>query len=510
MATEDSKTTRGAESNVLSDIATGFGQMLFGPEGRSDIWYGAGIVSPPYFIDSQKRGEVLPAYLSEYGLKVIRDRSRRLFIENETCSCIKRNRLSYIVGTGFRYRVLPKHERVSESLLARTQNVVDVFLEANRLSLMAQEAVVRGDRDGEGFIRIFPQDKGLLLLRWTEPEHVKAPYGDSLPARSFGIETDPQDVMSVRGYWVVENPLHSTVPHFVPATRIVHYKCNVDSAAKRGLPLTYPIEANLRRVEEILAAISTTIKIQAKIAMIRHVEGSTKNAVTRLKDSLETQQTFDPITGGATNVEEFKFGSILTSSGNIKYEFPKSSGVESPVEVLKAEYRAIAAAMVMTESMVSADASGGTGTAQLVQEAPATRNFEREQRFYCDLFGESRAPGNESLVWRQIAYAVECGVLPEEVLHCVRIVTNAPDIIQRDPDKAAAADKAYLDMGATSPQIICSQLGNDWKQVTDDRKAAGLMPLNAAAIPPDAQGQMAQEAEAQPPPEFSFDGAEFT
>ena len=157
----------------------------------------------------------------------------------------------------------------------------------------------------------------------------------------------------------------------------------------------------------------------------------------------------------------------------------------------------------------------------LVAEAPVARNFEREQKHYCGFFGASRVPGRESLVWRQIKAAVRVGVLPPEAMTRLRVVVTAPDIISRDPDKAAAADKVYFDMGVVSPQRICESIGGNWEQTKKERKDAGLPDVNAmlggmpgdqgiSGSQPQAPGSPGQGEEGDGEPgEFEFDASEF-
>lgn len=498
------------------------------PDGLSP--FGFPYILPPFYIQSQKRGEALPYYLNAYQLRTIRDQSRRVCSTNEFAISAYTNLVSAIVGSGFTYRALPADDDSSDpELLKLVQKVIDVFVIANRMNEVVEpELVFRDIRDGESFIRLFYQSDGLLLVRFIEPEHIHPPIGDGDPAKSFGIETDPKDIATVRGYHVVEEPLHGWTTTFVPAKEVIHSKCNTDSGAKRGLPLFYPVFANLRRAEELLAAMSTTAKNQAKIMLIRHLEGVTKTGAQRMKTELETGTALDPSTGGATSVEEFKLGQILTSSKNISYEFPKHSGAETSVEVLRAELRAIAARLVMPEVMLTADASGGTYSSQLVAEAPATRNFERLQRRYRNLVAESRAPRHEALIWRQLAYAVDIGLLPRETLYKVKVLADAPAIIPRDPDKAAAAYKVYFDMGVMSPQQIAAELGINYQQTKLEREQAGLPPPGAAAdplnpgmpmlgaggdvpggdVPPEQSDD--GTGDGAPQEDFQFDGADFS
>lgn len=466
--------------------------------------YPAQPVYPQAFLNDQKRGEALPYYLNWHQLRAIRDRSRLLCSTNEYAISAITNLQSFIVGSGFTYRALPAHDdkEGNDELISQVQRVIDIFVGANRLDQIEAETVQRDAVDGETFLRLFYDESGLVRVRFIEPEHVYPGEGDGDPAHSFGVETDPDDICNIRGYDVVENPLTTGwTTKFVSGRKVIHSKRNVTSGAKRGLPLLYPVEANLRRAEELLAAMSVTTKTRAKVAMIRRIEGASKTAAQRLKTEAETGTT---ITAGGltTNVEEYPLGTILTASKNLEYEFPQhNAGSETGIQVLQAELRAVAARLVMPEMMLSADASGATYSSQLVAEAPSTRNFERLQRYYRSLFGESRAPRHESLIWRQIAHAVNTGLIPREALTDVKIIAQGPAIIPRDPDKAATANKTYLDMKAKSPQQICAEIGGDWNVTQREFKAAGYpdgpmggAPMTGgmpgAAPMPGAEGEM--------------------
>lgn len=525
MGAENSEATRSGESTGFADFsANSFPWLAYGPDWGTDGFYGNAFTVPPYFLDSYKRGEVLPVYLDYHQLKIIRDRNRRLAAENEFAVAAIENRKAYIFGTGFKYRVLPVGEHVDPDVVKTAQRVLDVFCRVNRMSQIERELSHRCDRDGEAFIRSFPQKSGLLELRWIEPEHVRPPGGNSYePQYSFGIETDPYDVMKVRGYWVVESPiLQGLTPKFVKADLVNHIKRGTDSGAKRGLPLFYPVEANLRRAEELQAALTSTAKIRAKIAMIRKLPGSPRGAAQALKNEAESGQVIDPSTGMTTNVEQYKYGTILTTTGQMEYEFPKDGGVQGGVEILDMELRCIAAMLVLPESTLTANAGNAGGMAQLVAEAPATRNFECLQAFYRNELAENR----DSLAWKQLRHAVACDLLDRDTESQINVVAHAPSIVARDPDKSSAAAKTYFDMGATSPQQICSDLGLNYEQITAERKEAGIpspaeLAAASAGMGGDVPGQGMNDVAAQAgngdpnatgdegPSEFEFDSSEF-
>ena len=105
-------------------------------------------------------------------------------------------------------------------------------------------------------------------MRFVEPAQVAAPT-DRLadPSASFGVQTDPDDVETVLGYWIDGR--------LVDAAEIQHRKANVDANVKRGLPLFFPVRKNLRRAEKLLRNMSVVAEIQSAIAMIRKHQAAT-------------------------------------------------------------------------------------------------------------------------------------------------------------------------------------------------------------------------------------------
>lgn len=485
MASVDSThTQRATESLDLSSYSELFG--YFDPrEWQSDPTYGwwYGSFTPPAFFNRDGRGASLPVYQNEQQLKLIRDRSRRLCVENEFAIGALGVRSSFVLGTGLVHKATPARKG-AEGLAAEVQRVVDTFVAANDEAELQREALLRYDRDGEFFLRRFEQPNGLHLWRFVEPECVRSPGGDSGPGRSFGVECDPEDIATVLAYYVTERPWENHDPIVVEAGAVVHVRANVDSASKRGIPLFYPVESNLRRAEELLAAMTTTAKIRAKIALIRKIPTAPRSAAQSLVNSLTEVTTTDPLTGAVNNVERLRNGTILTASKDTEYEFPEVGGNSADcVVALQAELRAIAARLQMPEFMLSADASNANYSSTLVAESPAVKNFERLQQTFKSTFGECKAAGRQSLLWRQIAACVRLGILPPAVFRDVEIQTEAPSLIMRDYDKEAATNQTYVSMGVKSRHTVAAEIGLDYDQESAHLAAErGTAP--AVVVPP--------------------------
>lgn len=451
----------------LYDDADGFG-----------VGYPWGLL-PPYYRLSQKRGEVLPVYLNEVGLRFIRDRIRRLCYENEFAVCALANRQNYIIGKGLTYRAVPARDDCPPELLKKVQTVLDAFRDYNSLPQYERAAMLRLDKDGESITRLFPDEKyGLLAIREVEPEHLRSPLGDSYgPHYDFGIETPPDDVATKLAFWIVERPIANWQPTRVPADEIVYLKLNTDADSKRGLPTFYPVEANLKRARELLASMTSMAKARAKIAMIRKFSGIAQATAASLQAGLTAYAATDPSTGTSVNLEQLRYGTILNSSKDIDYEFPAADADgEQFVTFLQAELRAIAARLCMPEWMLSSDASNANLASSLIAEAPSTKNFEALQGLFVHHFGESVHPNNRSLMWRQIRYSVRLGVLPRETLQLVKIQAEAPSLVVRDKAQEATVNQTYCGMRVKSPQTIQQELGLDTKQEVNNFRELGIDP----------------------------------
>ncbi|KKK48389.1 hypothetical protein LCGC14_3145610, partial [marine sediment metagenome] len=159
-------------------------------------------------------------------------------------------------------KVIVADEGESEERRAEAQAVIDDFIRTAKWHKRQQEIVWRKDRDGECFLRLFFAPDGTTRLRFVEPDQVAMPASQSgNPAAAMGIQTEPDDVETVVGYWIDGR--------LVDAEEIQFRKANVDANVRRGLPLFYPVRKNLRRAEKLLRNMSVVAEIQSAIALIR-------------------------------------------------------------------------------------------------------------------------------------------------------------------------------------------------------------------------------------------------
>lgn len=415
--------------------------------------------------DNRMAGELLPLYINWWQLKIIRDRSRQIARNNEfAISAINAHR-NYVVGTGFTYTVQARYDGANLDLIKKTQDLVDLLVEHNRMPEIESEIIYRLHADGEAFLRFFAGSDGLLRVRFIEPELIRPPADDTTPNNSFGIKCDDDDIHDIAGYWVIERPWFDLTPTLVPADQILHLKINSESNSKRGLPTIYAVESNLRAAEDVLQSMIALAKARSKIAVIRKVNDSPPDAIAELARTATDFTVTDPVQGRSTNISHMGYGSILTTTGNVGYEFPSLNvGSGDLVETLNANLRAIASRFGITETMMSADASNNNYASALVAEAPAVKTFERMQRMLGQAIGERRTRPERSLIWNQITHAVNMGMLPRDVFEQVTIRAKGPSLVSRNRNEEASVAKQYYDMGLWSPQTITADSGKNYEE----------------------------------------------
>jgi len=390
-------------------------------------------------------------YTSEDQLADIRLQTRRLAATNEFAINGLENRISYLVGVGHHYRASTrKGVEAPPNLEMEVQTVLDEFMHVNRWQSRQQEIVLRMDRDGEAFLRFFVDADGITRIRFVEPDQVQTPKElASFPAASFGIQTEPDDVESVLGYFIDGKPVDADV--------IQHRKANVDANMKRGLPLYYPVRKNLRRIEKLLRNMSAVAEIQSAIALIRKHRGATRSGVEQFV--ADQSQTTSPTgsQGRTKYLSQYAPGTILDAPAGLEYDFP-TAGIDASsfVTVLQAELRAVASRLVMPEFMFTSDASNANYASTLVAEGPAVKMFERLQ---ANLKSEDC-----DVMWRVVRNAEASGRLPRDVRRLVNIQITPPSLRVRDQFRECQVERMAYESGILSPQTWSLRLGLDYDQ----------------------------------------------
>ena len=379
-------------------------------------------------------------------LDFLRAECRQLAYSNEFALNALENRVNYVIGQGHRYQAVAKNAN-DTALAKHVQDVLDAFCEENDWTRRQREIMRRRDRDGEVFCRLFPSRKGILQMRFVEPEQVVTPprYFNE-PSMSFGIQTESHDTETILGYWIDGT--------WVEGESILHRKANVDSNVKRGLPLFTPVRKNLRRAEKLLRNMSVVAEIQSAIALIRKHQTTEREAIRQFVQNQATKQVTDEETGQVQTFRHFSPGTIIDSGSNTEYQFPASAiDASKYILVLQAELRAIASRLVMPEFMLTSDASNANYASTMIAEGPAVRMFERLQQ---EIIGEDR------LLFRAvIREAMYQGLLPKQTLQKISIHAIPPMLAARDRLNEARADEILFRLGVLSKETLAMRYGLD-------------------------------------------------
>lgn len=413
-------------------------------------------------------GSNYPFWYSEQQLNLIRAQARLLTTTNPNAQGLLNGLCSYVIGSGFGYRVMPKEGRdVSDDVIQQITDVVRRFIDDNEWDLMEQEIFIRSREDGECFLRYFPQPSGRLLVRTIEPEQIYQPPGSTFLDWSYGIQCEKDDIFSIIAYNVdYDAPLGFETPdqkndrigEIVPASEVVHIKCNVKKSIKRGLSdFSYETLETFITAGKLRKNLGEGSSVQSAIAAIRQHETSTKDQVEDFIDENIDYSAYTGIPLRETNFQRIEPGTFLDIPKGMEYvQPPGSENAESHLKILQSLLRSAGNRHNAPEWLSSADVSGANYASSLTAESPFLKNCNRLQSVYKRHFGR--------IIREAIITAAEAGELPIDVIDLVDVIVTAPTVEARDRIAESSSNQAYVGMGIKSRQTIAQELGLDWEQ----------------------------------------------
>ncbi len=434
-------------------------------------WQPLGSLGPTIGIHQEYRGrgECLPWYTNEAQLWGVQSRSRNFCETNAYAINAIENRQAFIVGTGLEYTVEPRPGMaVGPELLAAVQSYVDEFRDANDFCELETEIVKRCDTYGEAFIRIFANGPDVPILRLVESNQVRSPSGaGDVPCQSFGVETEPEDLGKIIGYWVGYNFDNLSSVSLIPAEEIVHFKLNTNRNVKRGLPTFVSVDWVLEGALKVLRNTNRMAQIQASVAMIRRRDGVPPAQVNNWQEMAASwkKQSAPPETK-AKNVQRFEPGTILDADMNTQYEFPGGTvNAASFVQIQGAGVRVGAARLNMPEYMLSADASNANYSSTQVAESPSMKTFERLQRWYGGRFGMGVGGprGTLGIIGRAILLAEESGRIPRDTSRSIELKITYPSTVVRNKTEETNRRQILSINRVLSPQTWAAEEGLDYE-----------------------------------------------
>ena len=422
-------------------------------------------------------------FANEQELLMAQTLCRRMLTYSEFVVNGLHNRVNYTVGPGYRFKVVMKDgdDTANADAAKALQDFVDAFLKRNKWLERQRETILRHDRDGECFRRIFRRADGMTDVRFVEPWQVANPGGTNAVASHtmFGIRTVEGDNETPEAYFVRQTPGGQDFEE-VEASDIQHLKCRADMNQRRGVPLFWVSRFNVRRAYKTLQNIAAKSEIAAAIPFTRKHVGGTATSASAFASSITSNSYSDPYQNGRT-VNQTKYGpaTILDHSDRTEYEGTNfAQGMDLMIEGLAQMLRAMAAAGEMPEFMFSVDASNGNFASTLVAEGPVVKSFQALQSKLRD--------ADLWIIDEAVEHAIASGLLPANVLEVCDIQVDLPEIATHDKIAETQADKIRADAGILSPQTWCSKNDLDYTQEIENieaHKARGFAWPPAAPSP---------------------------
>jgi hypothetical protein len=347
----------------------------------------------------------------------------------------------------------PTAQSADEKLISLMNFYWMKFMKVNKWKKRRKEIVRRTYRDGETFLRFFPQGD-TLITRFIDPDDVR----DTTNTHSWGIETDPNDVENVKAYHVIEGA--STESKSIPAEEIQHIKeKDTDSDVKRGEPFLLSVMKRVQQYDTWIQDRVTLNKVRASIALLRKWKGATPQGLKNFADSKATTTVTKTTRTGTVNERQrrMKPGTILDVPKDAEYEYLAPDVQAGDVRHDgRSILLSVAAGTGQPEYMVTGDASNANYSSTMVQESPAVREFEDGQEY----FGEAEAE-----VWRRLRdYLVNENFLPNRAL-MMEVEVQAAQLIVRNRLNDVQADEILFLNKVISPQVWSGREGVSYDKV---------------------------------------------
>jgi len=359
----------------------------------------------------------------------LRTQARQLVQTNPYARNLLRLLEIYVTGPGLRLTVLPIGQSPRDAALEREcDRLWTAFLDANRKHFTFRETARRTWRDGECFLRLFPQAAWPPAVRYVDPEAID---GGLEAPESQGILAEPDDVETVRAY-LLRDLLTGDVVEHIPPDEMLHIKIGCDANEKRGVTLLAPVLDTLTIFDKWLDTEVQARKLQASIVLWRKVQGSP----SQLSTVVDGASSADPM--GGSRRERYRPGTILTTSQSTELEFlHPNTNFGDAVPLGRLVLLGIAAGAGLPEFMLTADSSNANYSSTMVAEGPAVKLFESEQQF----FARELEP-----LWRwAMTQAIAHGLLPADTLDRIAPHWSFPQVVNRDRSKERETDAKLVE-----------------------------------------------------------------
>lgn len=425
------------------------------------------LVFPISTANDRRYGQNWPFWRTWQEHARIRAASRLVWGKSPLARGVLNALVSYIVGEGMTAKVSPSNRQLNPKIALAVQQVLDRFTDDNDWLTFQAELALRGRRDGEFFLRLFPADDGRLRVRPVEPEHVVEPPDMQIDESSFGVYTDPDDLLDVRGFWVAYDGMASN-GEYVSGSEMLHVKENVDSTVKRGQPdFAFDTLDLISTAQKLIENVGAGAAIQAAIAFVRQHQAADTSAIADFVEGAADYSQQRPFTSNTENVRRYEPGTVVDiDSGQEFVATPFGSNVGGHVEAVQALLRAVAVHWNAPEWITSADSSNNNFASSLVAESPFVKHIKRLQRKYSAAFRRVYLAVLENHCRRRGGVRVDSRVFTyRELMQLLEVSVVAPTPETRDRQQEASLNQTYITLGVKDRQTAAQELGLDWAQV---------------------------------------------
>jgi len=425
----------------------------------------------------RRYGACWPFFRTWQELALLRGASRVLYQTSALARGAVQGLTSYIIGDGFTYRAVAK-PGCPPGLRLAVQDLLDENSELNDWPALEAECLRRDVRDGEWFLRDFPQQNGTTCTRTVGPEQLIQPADSTLEEWSFGKKNPvgrEHDVQTTLAYYVCYDGINTNGEE-VPASEMIEHLSNVDRDVKRGIPdLSYDTYDFLKVAGRLIENMGEGSAIQAAVSEIRQWEGPVTGDQASDFVAANTDYTVpNPWTGTQENVRQVRPGEVRDIPKGMTYIPPPfTQGSPVFIQVEQAILRAVAVNWNAPEWLTSGDSSNNSYASSLTAESPFVRTGQHKQNVVYK-------PRFLTAKWRVLENYCKArrGIFVKGTLYDWKVIRQYIDIQCEPPSMEvrnradeAQANATRIEGGWKSRQTCASEEGLDWENEKRNMKA---------------------------------------
>ncbi len=418
---------------------------------------------------ARRHGTNFPFYQTEQQLGMLRDLSRIVVGTNNNAAGLLRGYNAFVIGTGFATKVAAKpgtNDR-GEAAAGRITTFLDAWSKLNNWPERQQELGRRTERDGDGILRLFPDD-GWLKARFVWPEQITQPPGGTFEDWSFGIhwtETeDGPDCESIEEVYVARTD-EPEKGDFVPAKEIVLFQPECDAGVKRRVPLfAFGMREVLDTAGRLTRNLGEGSAVRAAIAYMRQHAAAGESDVEAMNfaDADFREKGYPGDTYRAVNVG-YPGMVVDFPEGMEHVPQPVASDTAANSAVVDLLIRSACARINAPEWLGSSNAANmGAYTSSLVAESPFVKGIVGTQGYYRSRFLR--------VIDAALETAAAHGVIERSDLELVTVDLIPPSPIVRNKVEEAQTASIEIPLGVDSRQRYCESQDRDYERVSQENK----------------------------------------